>query len=115
MSLGVLIGRSPSQPWVSQEGGILTTGDILLGEPLPGPRPLACPLLPGIVLSTTDQDFMVQKPPEGKGEWRPFADSARAWKGLCRAACTAAFSVCRASLKVGRAEAQREKEDHLRK
>lgn len=56
-----------SPPWVSREGGILRTGNSLLGEPLPGPRPLACPLLPGIVLSTAERDVMVQKPPEGKG------------------------------------------------
>lgn len=36
------------------------------GAPPRAPAP-ACPLLPGIVLSTNDQDFMVQKPPEGKG------------------------------------------------
>ena len=59
---------SPGRPPGNREGGILQNRKRWLGNPASqGPGPWPGPPAPGIVLSTTDQDFMAQKPPEGKG------------------------------------------------
>ena len=62
-------GQPPS-PW---EGGMLPNRkhELRTFPPSCSPRVLSCvpppTPTPGMVLSSADQDFMVQKPPEGKG------------------------------------------------
>lgn len=63
----------PGSAAKSWEGGMLPNGKHELRTPAPHRSPRVLPCLPaptptpGMVLSTADQDFMVQKPPEGKG------------------------------------------------
>lgn len=81
----------PGSAAKSWEGGMLPNGKHELRTPAPHRSPRVLPCLPaptptpGMVLSTADQDFMVQKPPEGKGRrghWRP-PPPARLAASLC--------------------------------
>lgn len=85
----------PSQPWVSSQvpgkEGCFQTGNMSPGPaPQLPPQVLPCPPpptpTPGMVLSSADQDFMVQKPPEGRGRrghWRPPPPARLAALFLC--------------------------------